>query len=55
MSLTCFRAKHHTVDFMAIDVFSDYLATGCGMDVQIWKGGRRRMHSHDSLWAFINL
>jgi hypothetical protein len=55
MSLTCFQAKDHTVDFMAIDVLSDYLATGCGMDVQIWKGGKRRMHSHHSRCAFIDL
>lgn len=42
MSLCCFRARLHTVDFMASDASAVYLATGRGADVRIWKGDRRR-------------
>lgn len=43
MNLCCFRAKLHTVDFMAVDASAIYLATGRGADVRIWKGDKRRM------------
>jgi hypothetical protein len=43
LKLNCFRAKHHTVDFMAADASTVNLATGCGMDVRVWKGDKCRM------------
>ncbi|KAH9010834.1 WD40-repeat-containing domain protein [Lactarius hengduanensis] len=41
MNFTYFRADNHTIDFMAVDPSADYLATGAGVDVRIWKGDRR--------------
>jgi hypothetical protein len=58
MELNCIRAKHHTVDFMAIDASAVYLATGCGADVRIWKGGKhhhKRMPSMPSQFPFSTL
>jgi hypothetical protein len=41
MKLSCFRAKRHAVNFMAADASSVYLATGCGVDVRVWKGDKQ--------------
>jgi hypothetical protein len=43
MNFCCFRAKLHTVEFMAVDASTIYLATGRGADIRIWKGDKRRM------------
>ena len=54
MNLSCFRAQHHTVEFMAVDTSTCYLATGSGLDVRVWKGDKHRMSSYTSL-RFIYL
>ncbi|KAI9434626.1 WD40-repeat-containing domain protein [Lactarius indigo] len=41
INLSCFRAQHHAIEFMAADASTGYLSTGSGSDVQIWKGGKR--------------
>ena len=43
MNFNCFRTQHHTVEFMAADASTSYLATGSGLDVRVWKGDKRRM------------
>ena len=43
MNFCCFRAKLHTVDFMAADASGIYLATGCEADIWIWKGDKHCM------------
>ncbi len=53
MNLCCFRAKLHTVEFMAADASAIYLATGHGADIRIWKGDKRRMPLPISLCALF--
>jgi WD40 repeat protein len=57
MNLNCFRAQHHTVEFMAADASISYLATGSGLDVRVWKGDKcstsLRLSLHLSL--FLNI
>lgn len=40
INLNCFRTQRHTIEFMAADPSTNYLSTGFGSDVQIWKGGK---------------
>jgi hypothetical protein len=53
MNISCFRAEHHSIDFMAADASAVYLATGHGVDVRIWKGDKRRMFSESPLFLHI--
>ena len=55
MLLNCFRAKLHTVEFMAADASAIYLATGHGRDVRIWKGDGCRMPLPVLLYFFAHL
>lgn len=41
-NLSYFQVCNHAIDFMAVSLPADYLATGAGVDVQIWKGDGRR-------------
>lgn len=45
MNFNCFRFSNHAIDFMAVspDPPADYLATGAGADVRIWKRDRRHV------------
>ena len=43
LNFSCFQAKDHIVEFMTADPSAIYLATGCGEDVRIWKGGKHCM------------
>ena len=43
MNISCFQARHHSIDFMAAEVSAAYLATGHGVDVRIWKGDKHCM------------
>jgi hypothetical protein len=45
MNINYFQAKNHFIDFMAAEPSSSavYLATGCGVDVRIWRGDKHRM------------
>jgi hypothetical protein len=43
MSLSCFRTQRHTIEFMAVDASTSYLATGSGLDVRVWKGDKHCM------------
>ncbi len=49
INLSCFRAQHHAIEFMAADASTSYLSTGSRSDVRVWKGGKHRMSSSVSL------
>ena len=53
MNISCFQTKHHSIDFMAAEFSAAYLATGCGVDVQIWKGDKSRMFLPVLLYIFL--
>lgn len=45
MNISSFHVKSHSIDFMAAESSSSTvrLATGCGVDVRIWRGDKHRM------------